>query len=362
MHQLHTIHFNSTKSCNLSCSFCYDNAVRGHTVNLKLDTIQQLASDAAECGGRRVILSGGEPLSRNDWQDIARAFDRHGMEVSLATNGTLIKDQVIDVLKTLSKPTLSISLDGGEQMHNRIRGSDTAYKRTMAGLERLKATDIPFHINSVLFRGNLSEIGTLTKIARDFNCSVRLTLLHDNGRASEVDTQSFDAEEILMIREYCHVLRGQGINIFLNLPPLLQYIDEIIPGRGAACGWAENFCGVLANGDVTICGVASNEPQLVAGNILKQRFRDIWRNAELFAETRAFHTRDLKGVCGKCPFNDFCGGACRLSAFRSSGDFLAPYELCQYFHDSGYIPEALLEPEHIPGIAGNAAPSVALQS
>jgi len=347
MQQLHTVHFNSTKSCNLSCSFCYDNAVRGRSDNLTIDTIQQLAIDVAECGGRRVILSGGEPMIRSDWQDIAKEFDKYGMEVSIATNGTLIKDQVVEFVKTLNKPTLSISLDGGEQVHNQIRGSETAYKRTVAGLERLKTTNIPFHINTVLFKGNLSEIGTLTKFARDFDCSVRLTLLHDNGRANEIDTQPFDAEEILKIREYCHILRKSGINIFLNLPPLLQYVDEIIPSRGAACGWAENFCGVLANGDVTICGVASNEPQLVAGNILKERFKDIWQNAELFAETRDFDTCDLKGICGKCPFNEFCGGACRLSAFRNAGDFLAPYELCQHFYDSGYIPEALLEPEHI---------------
>jgi len=303
MHQLHTIHFNSTKSCNLSCSFCYDNAIRGHSANLELDTIRQLAFDIAQCGGRRVILSGGEPLTRNDWQAIAMEFDQYDMEVSLATNGTLIKDHTIDFLKTLKNPTLSISLDGGEKVHNQIRGSDTAYQRTIAGLEKLKNSAIPFHLNSVLFKDNISQIGILTKIARDFDCSVRLTLLHNNGRADEMNTEAFDAEEILMIREYCHVMRGQGVNIFLNLPPLLQYVDEIIPGRGAACGWAENFCGVLANGDVTICGVASNEPQLVAGNILKERFADIWQNAELFSKTRTFDTCDLKGVCGKGSVN-----------------------------------------------------------
>jgi hypothetical protein len=59
-------------------------------------------------------------------------------------------------------------------------------------------------------------------------------------------------------------------NIFMNLPPLLQYLDEIISGRGTACGWGMNFCGVLANGDVTVCGAASGEPATVAGNILHE--------------------------------------------------------------------------------------------
>jgi AdoMet-dependent heme synthase len=344
MPQLHTIHFNLTKSCNLFCSFCYNNAVQGHTNQLPIKTVEQLASDAAECGCRRVIVSGGEPMVRHDWKDVTKIFDRYAMEVSFATNGTLIDDKTIDFLKTLSNPTLSISLDGGEQIHNEIRGSKTAFQRTLAGIEKLKLAGIPFHVNSVLFRKNLSEIGCLTKLARDYNCAVRLTLLHDNGRANDIYNQSLTAEEILRVREYCHILRKAGVNIFLNLPPLLQYFDEIIMSRGTACGWAVNFCGVLANGDVTICGVANDEPELVAGNIANESFTDIWQNSPLFRETRGNKTSDLKGICGKCPFNEYCGGACRLSAFRRTGDFSAPYGLCQYFYDTGYIPESILEP------------------
>lgn len=343
MPQLHTIHFNSTKTCNLSCLFCYDNAVRERTDNLTLDTIYRFAKDAAELGCRRVILSGGEPMTRHDWQDVAVEFDQYGIEISLATNGTLINNEVVHFIRSLTKPTLSISLDGGEQVHNHLRGSKTAFQRTIAGLKKISISGIPFHVNAVVYRGNLTEIGTLTKLARDFNCPVRLTLLHNNGRASQMDGQTLTTEDIFRLRDYCHILRKAGVNIFLNLPPLLQYIDEIIPSRGAACGWAKNFCGVLANGDITICGVAGNEPQLIAGNILRDRFRDVWNNAQLFTQTRAYDVRQLKGICGKCPFNEFCGGACRLSAFRSAGDFFAPYGLCQDFYESGFIPETLLE-------------------
>lgn len=343
MPELHTIHFNITRNCNLACVFCYNNAVRKQKDNLTIDIIRHLASDAADSGCRRVILSGGEPLMRRDWKDVARVFDQRGMEVSLATNGTLISDEAINFLLTLEKPTLSISLDGGRHVHNRLRGSDTAFQRTIKGLAKIRASTVPFHVNTVICRENISELGTLAKIARDFNCAVRLTLLHNNGRAREADATGFSADEILYLREYCHILRRHGVNIFMNLPPLLQYLDEIIPSRGAACGWGVNFCGVLANGDVTVCGVASDEPQLVAGNILHERFIDIWRNSRLFSQTRSLDVRALKGICGKCPFNDYCGGACRLSAYRSSGDFLAPYQLCQSFYEAGYIPEALLK-------------------
>ena len=343
--RLDTIHFNATKTCNLGCIFCYDNAVRGRTANLPVEVIERLAADASELGARRVILSGGEPMARADWQAIARLFDNAGMEVSLATNGTLITEEVAAFLAGLQRCTLSISLDGGRDTHDLLRRQKGAYDRTLHGLRLLKTAGVPFDLNATIFRRNFSEVADLTKISRDFDCDMRLSLLHPNGRGEAMEEEALSPEEIFPLREYCHGLRQQfGLKVFVNLPPLLQYLDEIIPGRGAACGWAVNFCGILANGDVSICGVASNEPDLVAGNILEDSFKEIWTNSPLFTQTRSFRIADLKGICRRCPFKEVCGGACRLSAFREQHDFLAPYSLCQRFYEDGYIPDHILDP------------------
>ena len=342
---LETLHFNATKTCNLGCVFCYDKAIRGKTENLPLDVVQGVAEDAARLGARSVILSGGEPMARSDWREIARIFDSVGMEVSLATNGTLIDARAARFLATLNKVSISISLDGGAARHDELRRQKGAFARTIRGMEHLRDVGLTFDVNATISTLNLSEVPALTKIARDFRCTMRLSLLHPNGRGESMTDVALGPEQIFQLREYCHFLRKTaGINIFVNLPPLLQYLDEIVPGRGAACGWAVNFCGVLANGDVSICGVASDEPDLVAGNVKERRFRDIWREAPLFRHTRSLETCDIKGICGRCPFNKICGGACRLSAFKEDGDMLAPYRLCQDFYDAGYIPEGILDP------------------
>jgi AdoMet-dependent heme synthase len=342
---LETIHFNATKTCNLGCVFCYDKAIRGKTENLPLDVVKAVAEDAAALGARSVILSGGEPMARTDWREIASIFDGAGMEVSLATNGTLINSKAARFLAGLKQVSISISLDGGAALHDELRQQSGAFARTMRGMEHLREVGLTFDVNATISKLNISEVPTLTKIARDFRCTMRLSLLHPNGRGEEMRDAALSHEEILELREYCHLIRkASGINIFVNLPPLLQYLDEIIPGRGAACGWAVNFCGVLANGDVSICGVASDEPDLVAGNVKTQRFRDIWCNAPLFRYTRSLKTREIAGICGRCPFNEVCGGACRLSAFKDAGDMLAPYHMCQDFYEAGYIPEGVLDP------------------
>ncbi len=351
---LDTIHFNATKTCNLGCVFCYDKAVRGKTENLPLDIVAQIAEDAAGLGARRVILSGGEPMARRDWREVATIFDRAGMEVSLATNGTLIDDSAAMFLASLSNATISISIDGDHATHDRLRDEKGALARTLAGMDALRRAGLGFDVNATLSKMNIADVPFLTKLARDYGCTMRLSLLHPNGRGTAFDNQALEPEQIFELREYCRVLRkSTGMNIFVNLPPLLMYLDEVIPGRGAACGWAMNFCGVLSNGDVAICGVASDEPDLVAGNVKQRRFREIWSELPLFRYTRSLRNEDLKGICGRCPFNSVCGGACRLSAFREGGDLLASYAQCQSFYEAGYIPEDILEP--VPAVVAPVA-------
>lgn len=340
--QLHSVHLNLTAGCNLNCSFCYAKAVRGRAEILPFDVIAHLIEDCIELKAHRIILSGGEPLSRKDWGDIAQLINDANIEVSIATNGTLITKQVAEFLSRLQRVLISISIDGDEEMHDRIRGQKGAYQRTVQGLGYLQEAGIEFDTNATIMKSNLQEIAALTKFSRDFQCTMRLTLIHLNGRGESLSDQVLDLDQILRLREYCHQLRQDGIKIYLNLPPLLQYLGEIIPNRGTACGWATNFCGVLANGDVSICGVAIGEPALVAGNLHNQSFKEIWLHSDLFRHTRSLKVEEIRGVCGRCPFNEYCGGACRLSAFRVYGDLSAPYELCQRFYEAGYISKELL--------------------
>jgi radical SAM protein with 4Fe4S-binding SPASM domain len=341
---LDALHVNLTRSCNLACAFCYAGAVRGRAEDgLSLQDLGRLAEDAAGLGAKRAILSGGEPFLRPDWGEVAALFDARGMEVSLATNGTLITPEVADRLKGFRRVTVAVSVDGDERVHDGLRGQAHAFRRTLAGVRALREAGIWYHLNATLFRGNLECLGALARLARDLSCDLRLSLLHPNGRGEALRAEALDCEQIFRVREFCHELRQRGVNVYVNLPPLLQYLEDIIPGRGPACGWATRFCGVHANGDVSVCGVAVDEPGLLAGNVKSERFAEIWRNAPLFRETRALEPRMLQGVCGRCPFRERCGGACRLSAYREAGDLLAPYALCQRFHDEGYIPQALLD-------------------
>src|ERR1700730_13690536 len=107
---LHTLHFNVTNTCNLSCKFCYADSIKSKTIHLPLDRIRLLAEEAREVGCKRVILSGGEIFVREDWFEICEAFASASIAVSLVSNGTLISDDRLRRIKSIPDFSILISL------------------------------------------------------------------------------------------------------------------------------------------------------------------------------------------------------------------------------------------------------------
>lgn len=344
--KLHTLHFNVTNTCNLSCSFCYINAVKAKTINLPLERIKTLAEEIKSVGCEKIIISGGELFARKDWFEICNEFDKQDLKVSLVTNGTLIDKDKIDRLKLIQHLSILISIDGTQQNHDVIRGMKGAYSKTISSLDLCTQAGFDVEVNATVIKSNKNDVVHLAITSQEYNVPVRLSLLNPyNGRGPNMAPEALDIIEILELRNFCHELRKKGSMIFLNLPPLLLHFEDVIPIRSPACGWTESYCGITHDGYVTICGVAGADKSLHQGNIMNDSFVNIWLNSELFNTLRSYKTSELKGICGRCKLSEICGGACRLSAYKRNGDFKASYQMCQTFYDFGLISEQALHPE-----------------
>lgn len=272
--RLHTLHFNVTNTCNLSCSFCYINAVKQKTTDIPLDRIASLADEAKRVGGTRVILSGGEAFVRRDWFDIFQAFAEQDFRLSIVTNGILIRDRSLLKLRTLPKADIMVSLDGAEENHDAIRGRHGAHARTVDAIRRLKEEGLSVQVNATIIKTNLPDVPYLTRLSRDLDIPMRFSLLNPyNGRGPNIAPMALSVEEIISLREYCHELRQRGSRVFLNVPSLLQYPEDIIPMRSPSCGWTRSYCGITYDGFVTICGVAGPDQTLHVGNIMNSTIR-----------------------------------------------------------------------------------------
>ncbi|HBP89199.1 MAG TPA: hypothetical protein DD706_16045 [Nitrospiraceae bacterium] len=342
---LHTLHYNVTNTCNLGCSFCYIDAVKKKTADIPLWRIKKLAEEARRVGAVKVILSGGEIFARKDWYEVCAAFDCNGFSLSIVSNGTLISSDYLNRLRDFSNIGIMLSLDGDAKAHDEIRGQNGAHQKTLSAIKAIRASNIPVQVNATIIKSNLADSIYLANLSRELDVSMRFSLLNPyNGKGINSTPMALDVKEVIELREFCHELRKKGSKIFINLPPLLQYPEDVVPTRSPSCGWTKSYCGVTYDGHVTICGVAGADKSLHQGNIMEKPFDEIWLTSPLFNELRKLDETNLKGICARCPARKWCGGSCRLSAYKRDGDFTASLGICQTFYDLGYIPEQVLDP------------------
>ena len=127
-----------TRSCNLNCVHCRAASEKGPYPG-ELDTPKSLEilEEITRVGKPVVILTGGEPLLREDIFDLARRGTELGLRMVMATNGTLITQRVCEEMKDSGIRRVSISIDGATAAeHDRFRQVPGAFEAAMKGAER----------------------------------------------------------------------------------------------------------------------------------------------------------------------------------------------------------------------------------
>ncbi len=161
--------WNLTFRCNLRCHYC-------DSPNLdvpELDTGQVLEAidDFYDLGTRYITFSGGEPLLRKDLAQIVNYAKDKGIVVFISTNGWLLPKRLPDLTRV---DRFTISLDGGKDVHDAIRGS-RAFDKAVAGIEAAQAEGIPVALTCVLAThntGDLANIDELLDLARTYGAYV----------------------------------------------------------------------------------------------------------------------------------------------------------------------------------------------
>lgn len=331
-----------TAGCNLSCKHC-----RGSSTSQipegELDTkeAKHFIDEIVEMGNPILILSGGEPLVRGDVYELAHYGTEKGLRVVLATNGTLVTEEVAKQLLEAGIKRVSVSLDGATaSSHDDFRCVPGAFEGSMRGIEALKKAGIEFQINTTVTKRNVDEIPHILRMAEDIGAeALHIFLLVPTGRGKELENEEippveyervlnwfYDQQKTTPIQlkatcapHYFRIMRQrakkEGIDVSIKTHGYEAMTKGCLGGTG--------FCFVSSTGDVYPCGYLP----VLAGNIRQQPFREIWTDAQVFKDLR--DTSKLKGKCGRCEFKNVCAG-CRARAYAATGDYLAEEPYCIY--------------------------------
>jgi AdoMet-dependent heme synthase len=330
----HVVAWNLTKRCNLTCTHCYISAGPFETAESELTT--------AEC--RRVvdellavnpspmlILSGGEPVVREDLPEICSYASSRGATVVVGTNGTALTDARVATLKEAGVSGVAVSVDSLEEgRHDLFRGGARALERTVAALERLRAHRLDFVVQTTATPGNAAEIPRLVDWAAEQGAvCFNLYFLVPTGRGAGLADLKPETIEALLASLAGEESRHRGSMMVRAkcAPHFMRHVHEADPASPVLryrtrCPCGIDYCRITPDGKLTPCPYMPT----VAGDLRAQSFGEIWSGSPVFADLRR---RELGGRCGRCEYRLVCGG-CRARALATSGDYLAEDPSCVY--------------------------------
>ena len=332
-----------TTACNLKCVHCRACPVDQRSPeDLTTAEAKNLLDQLAEYPGLAVVLSGGEPLARPDTLEIAEYGTSKGLRMLLATNGTLVTEELARKFVEVGIRRVSVSIDASNAAsHDAFRQLPGAFEAAWRGVEHIKAAGLQFQINTTITKHNVHEISDILKLAVDRGAvALHLFLLVPTGCGKEIAD-----DEMITPDEYEKLLNwfyDQSKNFEIGLkatcaPHYFRIMHQRsraegntampvthgpdIPTKGCLAGSA--VCFVSHKGEFYPCGYLP----VSAGNIRQMPFKEIWENAEVFNVLR--DEDNLQGKCGYCGYRKMCMG-CRARAYGYTGNYLAPEPYCVY--------------------------------
>lgn len=321
-----------TYACNAGCRHCYANAETAQPDELSTEECLDIVDQLAEMKVFEVGFTGGEPLLRKDFFTIAKHVAARNMLVSLATNGLLLSHDACQSLLDIPVYEVMLSLDGIGEVHDWLRNVSGCFDKVVQAVEWLSAAGHKkIRLMMVIHKRNYHQMEDMIHLAIEKKVwKVSFRFVRTTGRATrhqdELVLPPAKMKELarhlfgLKQRYADHILIDNDMCFQYHLDP--TFLDFEGP-PGCPCG--RERAGITPNGIVSPCTYVI----INAGDVRKEKFKDIWLKSPALNLMREIKPEDLKGKCSKCRYSIRCRGGCRASAFAYHGDILAPDPYCQ---------------------------------
>ncbi|MCR5210064.1 MAG: radical SAM protein [Lachnospiraceae bacterium] len=299
-----------TLKCNEHCFHCGSSCGGNLPDGLPVEKYKSLLDEVKENFGTKALIAvtGGEPLLYPDFFELMEYTQELGFKWGMTSNGTLITKEVAHHLKEAGMKSISLSIDGLPETHDRYRGLKDAYKLGMEGIQNLIDEDcFNIMVTTVVNHENIDELDALFDVfdGMDIN-EWRLTGIEPIGRAEMVPDMLLTADDNRMIMEFIKEKRKKRIPVTYSCTHFLglEYEAEVRDWY-FLCNAGIYVAGVLVNGDVTACIDIPRNEKTIQGNINSESFTKLWK--ERFEIYRTpLSERNEK--CAACPEAKWCRG------------------------------------------------------
>jgi radical SAM protein with 4Fe4S-binding SPASM domain len=318
-----------TRACNLACVHCYIRHGKPRRYELTTQEARRVATSLARSGCASVTLSGGEPLLRRDWPEIASTLVDGGAAVQIISNGIGIQRQTALKARSAGVRMVLLSLDGMEAAHDRIRRRRGAFKAVLRAADALGEAGVRFGFMTTLLRPNAADLEPMAELIRRLGgvlWQVWLAIPRDRDKLwLRPDESSQLVTELLRLREVCpQLLIGDTIGYFDRCEKL-RHPDLATSSAGGlfaaidalphfTCESGRGVLGLQSDGFVRGCLALPEK-----WNVGSLRRHDLAALRQLSLDARRRRIAALASACRGCKFVALCLGGCHAMALAPSG-------------------------------------------
>ncbi|GAB7012249.1 TIGR04053 family radical SAM/SPASM domain-containing protein [Halolamina salina] len=328
-----------TQACELACKHCRAEAQpQRHPDELTTEEGKRLLDEASEFGENQlVVLSGGDPLYRDDTFELIEHGVDQGLQMTLTPSGTasLTPDR-IEKLADSGLRRLALSIDGATPAaHDGFRKEEGSFRQTVEAARAANEAGLPLQINTTVCAETVEQLPQLRELVDDLGAVLwSVFFLVPVGRGEVLDPVPPERADRVM--EWLTEVNDEA-DFGIKTTEAPHYRRVAIQQRRSATDKPENdaigrrtgitagdgFAFVSHTGELYPSGFLP-EP---AGNVRTDSLVDLYRDAPLFEKLR--DPDALEGKCGACEFRNVCGGS-RSRAYATTGDPLESDPLCPY--------------------------------
>lgn len=335
--------WNSTRTCNLKCRHCYMSSdAKKYQNELTTAEAKQFIDDLADFNVPVLLFSGGEPLIRPDFFELADYAAKKGVRPTLSTNGTLITPEVARKIKDIGVGYVGISLDGLREVNDKFRGKAGAFEAAMNGIKNCVAVDQRVGLRFTINHHNIQELENIFDFIEEENIN-RVCFYHlvYSGRGNQMMDEDVTAEEsrramdIIIRRTRDFEERGlkkEILTVDNHCDGVYMYLKALQEGKDELAQQIKKYIAMnggnrsgMAFAEVDPLGYVHPDQftqHHTFGNVRERKFGDIWRDTTNPIMAGLKDRKPLlKGRCSKCKFLDNCNGNFRTRAEARTGDF-----------------------------------------
>lgn len=326
--------FELTARCNFNCRMCYvhlkDEAGLLKKRELTADEWLDIARQARDKGLLFLLLTGGEPLIRDDFAYLYEELAKMGFMLSVNTNASLYNDKISELFRRYPPCRVNVTLYGGSEATYRALCGNASFEKVMHNLERMRTEGINLRLNVSLTPYNAADMKLIAAAAEKLGLRAKVSAyMHPPVRVSGTigeNAARFTPEEAGKVIASWYSLTDDDETFKNRTLGILRGIaaEEEAPcaepeGSAVSCRAGRSSFWITWEGKILPCGTMNAE----GVSLREKSFEQGWEN--VMSYTGAIR---LPPECTVCRYRATCG-VCASVCRSETGSFgIKPEYLC----------------------------------